>query len=171
MQNQIGKILLEDGHLEQARARFDEAMMIAKASGDAAGKALSSNNLGLYYVNKSDPQNALAQYRIAAGLMNELRDVDGLTMVMINVGEVYLRAGKTTQAQVYFDKARTNVLSSTDRSSALQRLNKIADIYIASGQSADAVAYLYDALEIARETGNRRLERKISDQLEKLQRS
>jgi protein O-mannosyl-transferase len=162
--NNLGHVLLQQGHLDQATTDFQRAKQIHPAD------AGIENNLGSALLERGDLAGAYAHFEQALAIQPD----DAMTYN--NFGDFYLRQGRTQDAIPYLKRALANqpdmleanynlgnaFLQSGDVSAAVQQwektlliqpdyvvaLNNIGTALLNQGQIARAIRYLQKAVAI-----------------------
>jgi tetratricopeptide (TPR) repeat protein len=96
------------GHFDEARERYLQALEFYERIGAKRGIALASNNLGdLCWQNGlGDWPEAKAHWQRAEKLYEEIGDQRGLAIALSNLGEGYLRNGDLDAAEPPLRRAR-----------------------------------------------------------------
>src|SRR6185437_10507824 len=90
MLGRIAHIDFLQGKVDEASARFEEALAVFEALNDQANVARVRWSLGQIAAAKHDDHTALEQLRASYGLFDEIGDVQGLCEVGLDLGAVLL---------------------------------------------------------------------------------
>jgi tetratricopeptide (TPR) repeat protein len=104
----LGSVVQLQGHFDEARERYLQALEFYERIGAKRGIALASNNLGdLCWQNgHGDWTEAKAHWQRAEKLYEEIGDQRGLAIALSNLGEGYLRNGDLDAAEPPLRQAR-----------------------------------------------------------------
>ena len=90
---------------EKALGYAQDALILAERISDLNGKALAINNLGVYYLYKSEFKEALNFFNKALEIREKINDKEGITESYNNIGSVYDNYGEYEKALDYQTKA------------------------------------------------------------------
>jgi CHAT domain-containing protein/tetratricopeptide (TPR) repeat protein len=156
--------------LQQALAKFQQALPLFRVSGDRNGEADNLDSIGLVYSRLGQAQLALNFYQQALPLWRavgnsieeRLYQRSGEASTLNNIGNVYLNVGQPQQALNYYQQAliiyRESSNSTRERLRQRSReagiLNSIGIVYNNLGQQQQALSFYQQALLIRREIGD-----------------
>ncbi|WP_017296719.1 tetratricopeptide repeat protein [Nodosilinea nodulosa] len=140
--NNLGNLYVNQGHILEAQAQFEEALQIARATGDSRAIGLSLSNLGQVATQRGDLEvavhllEAAANYRILAG------DYLGEAHSSNSLGDVYVALGRESNAiGAYRVGLRTGV-ETGDRALQIRALDGLLGIYLGRGDLDITKQYL-----------------------------
>ena len=123
---------------------------------DRVGEASTLNQIGLFYFELGDTQQALQYHNQALPLCRAVRDLRGESITINNIGTVYLSMGELQKALEYYGQALILKQSIGDRKSEANTIYHIATAYSRLGELQKALEYYDRALPLTRVTGERR---------------
>ncbi|MGN0709545.1 MAG: tetratricopeptide repeat protein [Anaerovoracaceae bacterium] len=142
------------GKLDEALDCFDAAAMIFNGLGDVDPAVMSGlfNNMGLVYLDKNDPDGALAVFGKALDIdqANEVIS-DKIPMVENNIATAYLLKGDLDSADEYADRAIDGMRAQNEEKGSIvphypAALNTKGNIDFARGKSEEALEAFREAL-------------------------
>jgi len=101
--NGAGVLLGERGEYAASRARFEEALAVAREIGDHRRTAVALSNLGNISLYEGDLDAAYAMYREALGIYEQLGEQVNQAVALENIGLVELARGEPEQAVATFE--------------------------------------------------------------------
>jgi tetratricopeptide (TPR) repeat protein len=105
--NSIGMVRLAQGHLEDARTWFSEALRIAEDIGDEFRAALVLVNMGELHRTGDAPLRALACQRQALTTLERIGDEHSVAYALLAIGETFAALEDWTNAEAASRRART----------------------------------------------------------------
>jgi len=137
---------------QEALAYGRDALVLHRAIGDARGEAAALNNLGKWLAARGSSEEALAAFDQALVLWRRLglKHYEGKTL--LNQARVFAMLGAVERALDELDQALP-LLAGRD---AAEVLNERGFLRSRTGRTGDAAADLAKALDLFRQTGDRR---------------
>ena len=151
----LGSIYAALGQTQQAIEYHQQALAIARETGNRDGEGRQLGNLGLRYADLGQTQQAIEYYQQALAIARETGDRDNEGKQLGNLGSSYATLGQTQQAIEYFQQALAIARETGDRGDEGWWLGSLGSSYDTLGQTQQAIEYYQQALAIARETGER----------------
>lgn len=146
--NYLGMIALRKKDNEKAKEYFQQSMKMFETSGDSLSRLKTMVNLGaiLYQENKLD--SALKLFNEAYKI-NIIHNDPIKSIILINIGRVYFKQGKTAAALQYAGDALASAKSEGMPSEIASAEYLLSEIYNANGKYRDAYSHLmqYDSLK------------------------
>ncbi len=102
--NGAGVLLGERGEWAASRARFEQALAVAREIGDQQRTAIALSNLGNISLNEGDLDAAHPLYREALGIYEQLGARVNQAVALENLGLVELARGEREQAIAFFER-------------------------------------------------------------------
>ena len=102
--NGAGVLLGERGEWAAARARFEQALAVAREIGDRQRTAIALSNLGNISLNEGDLDAAYPLYREALGIYEQLDEHVWQAVALENLGLVELARGERERAIATFER-------------------------------------------------------------------
>jgi serine phosphatase RsbU (regulator of sigma subunit) len=161
----IGNIYSRQGDLSGNEADYNKsieyqtkAMNIAKEIGDSNFVTNCMLNIGNPYMGLGQYEKALENYLTVLTVYERKHADNGVDLARINIGEAYLAFANKTHEKKYYDKAKEYFLErittygegSTPRKAGL--LKDMGEIYLRLNDFPNALNYLNNALQMAKET-------------------
>jgi len=148
-----GNSLYQRGQWKEALKNWTEAQKIYEELGDAAGEAISLNNIGLVYDKLSQYKEALDYYRKSLEIDRRIGYAKGEAKCLLNIGNVYSSLGQYKEALDYHRQSLEISRRIGDVAGESDCLNNIGIVYKSLGQYKEALDYYKQSLEIKRRIG------------------
>lgn len=144
------------GQYHQAIVYYRRALELARHLRIQGLQGQLMGNLGGAYLALGSYQQAKSYSSQALQIAQATNDKEGQTTALINLGYTCLYDGRNDESRKHFAHARTIAggCEGTGRSSELQALSGMADVYNLTGQYAEAIRCLEEAESIAQESGD-----------------
>ncbi|MEG5176302.1 CHAT domain-containing protein [Microcoleus sp. B3-D7] len=156
-----GLQLYQQGTAQAKRSaivKYEEALKLYRAVGDAQGEARTLNNIGAVYSDLGEKQKALEYYSQSLPLFRAVGDRGGEAVTLNNTGTVYSDLGEKQKALEYYSQSLPLRRAIGDRSGEAATLTNIGTVYSALGEKQKALEYYSQSLPVFRAVGNRRIE-------------
>jgi serine phosphatase RsbU (regulator of sigma subunit) len=167
--NNIGNAYASKGELTNDVMFYDRAIeyhlkcMALRREVDSTQISNSYNNIGIAYMNKEDFKQALNYFNAAYKGYSKLpKENNANDMLMLNLGDVYMKMAIKENRREYYDKAMAyykDRLESYKKGGPNERhsqvLTKIGQIMCALGECREAMKFLNRGLEMARQVKNK----------------
>ncbi|MGA7080459.1 MAG: CHAT domain-containing protein [Terriglobales bacterium] len=154
--------LLNLGNESLAVGRFDEAIdrseagyRIAKVIGARVLELVTEGNAGWAYYKLGDTEQALGRFLDAEKLARELGDFDDQGAWLMDAGYVYMGVGNVQLAQRSLRQSLEIEQHVNSKENIYNALRALARLSLQTGDLANASQYAHQALEMARQDGNR----------------
>jgi eukaryotic-like serine/threonine-protein kinase len=147
----LGRVLHDAGDVEQAEARFQEALELATGDPSLVARALAA--LALVPVRRGDSAAALPLLEAAQEAAREGGDRILLGRVLNNIGAVHHSAGRHVEALACFRDALAVRQGLGYREGVAVNLHNVADTLLRMGEVARAWASFAHSRDVAREAG------------------
>jgi CHAT domain-containing protein/tetratricopeptide (TPR) repeat protein len=134
--------------LQQAIAKFQEALQLFRTNKDLAGEAKTLNNIGFAYDALGEKQKALKYYEEALPLRRATGDLNGEANTLNNIGFIYSDLGEKRKALEYYEKALSLRRAANNLLEEANTLNNIGGIYDAIWEKEKALEYFRKALSL-----------------------
>jgi CHAT domain-containing protein/tetratricopeptide (TPR) repeat protein len=151
----LGLEQYRQGHVREALARFEQALVISKEIGERKFEGAILNNIGGVYEDREQYAVALEYYQQALATVKQIDDKELEGATLNNIGLVYLKLGQYTVAIENFQQALAIVKQMGDQGAEGTMLMFIGNVYRNIGQYTAALEYYQQALAIAKQIGNR----------------
>lgn len=147
----VGNVLREIGHYEEAIKHLNQALLIAQEIGDMRGRGIWLSNLGLVYDDMRDPQTASDYHAQSVEIARSLHDQAQIASRLGNLGNSLMLSGEVAQALTCFKESATLFLSMGKKQEGALRLGILGNIYAQLGRNASpdksAFGHFANALE------------------------
>lgn len=163
-----GQLLETKGHLDEALEKFDESMALAEKAGFQPGVANNLNEIAIIATTRGEYERARELFTRALGIYREMGWKPEVAKSINNIALTYLKgldfdgALKGYRALLQWDKETGNRLGNVI---TLNNMGFIYERYL--GRAEEARTTYREALEIARQLGNRKyieiLQKKLED--------
>jgi tetratricopeptide (TPR) repeat protein len=130
-----------------------QAVELARASGDRWVLAFVLNNLGEAYRENGDPVAATAAYEEAYDLLSAMGDQIRVSLVLLNLAEMAIQAGDLARARTLSSEALdlANVLGDQRHASGARTV--LGWVALAEGSPDEAAQHLTTGLSLLRDLG------------------
>jgi len=151
----LGNIYGETGQTEKAIEHYQQALAIARETGDRNGEGPWLGNLGNIYGDTGQTEKAIEHTQQALAIARETGDRNGEGTQLGNLGSRYAALGQTDKAIEHYQQALAIARETGNRNGEGLWLGNLGNIYGDTGQTDKAIEHTQQALAIARETGDR----------------
>ena len=149
--------LYEEGTAESRRgaiAKWEEALLLFRKTGNLSREALTLYNIGVVYSSLGEKQKALTFYNQALLLRQQVGDQGGEAQTLNNIGNVYSSLGEKQKALTFLNQALSIRRQIGDQGGEAQTLNNIGLVYNNLGEKQTALNYLNQALRLRQQVGD-----------------
>ncbi len=143
------------GQMTTALETFQQALVLARQTGDRKLEATTLTGIGLVYNSTGQPQRALEFYQQALPITREVNDRSMEAATLNNIGLVYGGTGQFQRALEFYQQALTIKREVNDRSGEATTLTNLGGVYDRIGQPQRALEFFQQALPIMIEMNNR----------------
>ena len=143
------------GQTHAAIECYQQALAIARETGDRGGERVVLGRLGLSYRDLGQTQAATEYYQQAVALARETGHRGGEGAWLGSLGVSYRDLGQTQAAIEYYQQALAIIRETGDRGTEGALLGNLGECYADLGQTPKAIEHYQQALAITRETGHR----------------
>lgn len=146
---------LTDTNPEQAHKLIEKSLMINQDLNLSREVAHCYVLFGLAVADFEDkPLEALDYFQQAMTIYEELGDLQGISMVIYNMGRIYIKDGHIQRAREYYERSLTIKQQIGDRAGAARRLSVLAEMDILEEEYEQARAYIAESRIICAEIGD-----------------
>ena len=150
--NLVGAVLEDQGHIEEALKLFRESLRDADRLRLLPAKAETLRRIGSALAVQGELRQSIESYTRAIELSKDLRDASALSRLFGDVGDVYLEMGDVEKAIDNFKKALELDLQHGDRLGRALALRRLGQAYQEKGDFVHALEAYRDADRILEET-------------------
>jgi tetratricopeptide (TPR) repeat protein len=157
-----GGTLMGQGNLDEAAAKFDDALQTFHALGNTKGLAAVSLNLGVLAQKRGDLCRALEMLNSAARLFDEMADKAGMRVVLVKSVDVFDAAGRACHLRSDFARAEKMHLRALHIAEQLglkearaDQYNGLGVVYLDGGDLARAEEMFHKSLTLNEELGRK----------------
>jgi tetratricopeptide (TPR) repeat protein len=143
------------GQTHLAIEYYEQALTIARETGDRNGEGTWLSGLGQCYIALGQTKRAITYFEQALTIARETGDPYREGACLSGLGQCYADLGQTKPAITYFEQALTIARETGDRNGEGIRLGGLGSRYAELGQTKRAITHFEQALTVARETGDR----------------
>ncbi len=152
--NGAGVLLGERGEYAASRARFEQALAVAREIDDPQRTAIALSNLGNISLNEGDLDAAYLMYREALGIYVELDEHVNQAVALENIGLVELARGEREQAIATFERGLASAEAGQSPHEAASVSIPLARARLAAGELDRPRELLISALVTLQELGD-----------------
>src|SRR5262249_2630985 len=131
---------------EAAIKKYQEVLMLFRTVGDREGEAQALGNIGFYYSNPGEMQNALSYYKQALPILQAVGDKFEVTERLNDAGEVCINLGELQKALEYFVQALPLCREIGYKREEATTLHNLGVVYKTLGEPQKALEYYNQAL-------------------------
>jgi signal transduction histidine kinase len=166
--NNMGMIFQETGDSVKAMANFKRALVIVSGFGDKVESAKIIDNIGKLNAGSQKFDEALKSFEKAIDLIKNTAEKKLLLWVLNDIGEVYAQMKQADKAIRYFEQGLKVANEIDDKAGKSMIYNNIGLANLDRKEFANAQVSFYTALDLARESKARELQKKILKNLSDL---
>jgi predicted ATPase/class 3 adenylate cyclase/Tfp pilus assembly protein PilF len=156
--NRSGAVLDTRGHHDQARARYEHALALARRVGARRWEGGSAGNLGQWFFNQGRLDEAGAMYREAVAIAGELGDRQWEANTRSNLGLLLMEQGKPDLAGPELECAVSAAQTLGHPHLLAISLCNLGLVTESLGRLGEAEAKFARAIEVSRTLGDQRIE-------------
>lgn len=164
-----GKALLERGETAAAAVALHNALIGFEEKGDETGMANALSQLGLACIQRGDTEKALAHFQRAEEICRGLGDPMSLIWLAKQFVVVYTAAEQYKEAINSCLDLLDHYKANNDPKGSVEILEKIAEIYLQSGEKAKAVDAYTTIASIHRNFKHTKIAESYLEKAEKLE--
>lgn len=153
--NASGNLARIEGDYAAARARYEDALALAREQADTRRIAVTLNNLGAVAKEQGDYPTAGRYYGESLALKRELDDRWGIALTLSNLGVVSNAQGDHTRARGFLGESLALFRELQDRWGIALTTNNLGTTAVHHGHLERAAALYADSLAIRRELKDR----------------
>jgi tetratricopeptide (TPR) repeat protein len=143
------------GQAEKAIGCYQQALAIARETGDRGSEGTYLGGLGLSYRGLGRTDKAIDHYQQALAIARETGNRGSECPWLANLGDIYRSLGQTDKAIDYSQQALVIARETGDHGIEGVCLTNLGEGYADREQTEQAIEHYQQALAIFRETGNR----------------
>ncbi|BAY62549.1 TPR domain protein [Calothrix brevissima NIES-22] len=140
--------------LQQAVAKYVEALKIWQQIGDRSQVAATLASIGNAYYLQSETQKALEYYNQALAMRRELKDKYREAVMLQSIADVYMNLRDNKTALEYYNQALPIFRTEKQPFFEAVTLIGIGRVYFNTGKTKKALEYYNQALEVQRASNN-----------------
>jgi tetratricopeptide (TPR) repeat protein len=142
----LGVVLEHQRRPEEARIRFEEALALYVAEGDAVGEAACLNSLGVVARTTGDVQTAAGHLTRSLELRRSLHDDAGVATTTSNLALLHVDRGEVDEAVALLEEADRLDRASGDDWAIACTANNLGVARLLHGEPEEALALVTEAL-------------------------
>ena len=141
--------------LVQLKAYTEESSTLSKKIGFAKGEARGLYLKTIYFIRKSELENAMTQINEALSIYKNINETSEIASCYSVIGYILHIKGEFNSAEKNLKKSIAIFESIDDKKKILSPFNNLALVYTAQGRKTEALAYYQKCLAGYREQGNK----------------
>jgi tetratricopeptide (TPR) repeat protein len=151
----LGIIYNDIGEPALAVACFEQAVELARITGDRGKETYALNALGCANLSAANYSRALEYFLQAETVLGDIHDPVVAGDLALNIGIVYAELGDRERARARYLQSLELARSNNSRTMQINPLMNLGNLLIEQDEIADALEYYEQSLSIAREVGSR----------------
>ena len=162
----LGRVDIRLGNPQPSLEYLDKALSLATQFENDEARADIQQAIGIAYMKLSRPSEALTRFKESLAIKKRLGNKRGMAASHVQIGGVQQALGTPVEAEKSYREAlrlRREIGDRAGISTTLIDLSSLLDETF--GRSKEALPLLMEALDIARETGNKNLEARALNNL------
>ncbi|MEP0907195.1 tetratricopeptide repeat protein [Leptolyngbya subtilissima ST-M1] len=140
--NNLGNLYINQGRLNEGQAHFQEALQIARTTGDSRAIGVSLSNLGQVATQRGDLDVAVQLLEAATNYRILASDYVGEAHSSNSLGDVYVALGRDSNAIGAYRVGLRAGVDAGDRNLQIRALDGLIDIYLERDDLVQAKGYL-----------------------------
>lgn len=140
--NNLGNLYINQGKLNEGQAHFQEALQIARATGDSRAIGISLSNLGQVATQRGDLDVAVQLLEAATNYRILASDYLGEAHSSNSLGDVYVALGRDSNAIGAYRVGLRAGVDAGDRALQIRALDGLIGIYLERDDLVQAKTYL-----------------------------
>lgn len=140
--NNLGNLYVNQGKLNEGQAHFQEALQIARTTGDSRAIGISLSNLGQVATQRGDLDVAVQLLEAATNYRILASDYLGEAHSSNSLGDVYVALGRESNAIGAYRVGLRAGVDAGDRALQIRALDGLIGIYLERDDLVQAKAYL-----------------------------
>lgn len=140
--NNLGNLYVNRGNLLEGQAHFEEALQIARATGDSRAIGVSLSNLGQVATQRGDLEAAVQLLEAATNYRILASDYVGEAHSSNSLGDVYVALGRESNAIGAYRVGLRAGVDAGDRALQIRALDGLTGIYLERDDLVQAKTYL-----------------------------
>lgn len=161
----LGGIYSDLDKLDESLEKFYKSMQLRKEINDLAGLSSTFHNIGIVLLAKNEPDSARLFYERALDAAERSNNLRFMPNIFISLGDIAMDAKNYALAMDYFDRAYEISVNMDDQFRIANALKKKAQIYHLRGINEKAIELAEQAMIIARNIENKKLQMYVSKTL------
>jgi len=166
--NNIAGIYGKKGELDKALIYYEESLSLTTNEKD---KAPTYNNMAIIYYVKGDWQKAIKYYQKVVEIFEKYGDYHSVSIVKLNIGEVYRRIGDYKNAEKYLFEGLEGVKKVGDKLGEATGYGSLGFFYKDKGDKKTAREYLIRAYNLYKSIGAEKEAQGILEEIKELDKS
>ena len=152
----MAEVPIDQGDLEHAKTLYEQALTLARQTGDKKATARELGNIGVIYAQEGDFSTGLKFYGEALEAFRDIGDKHGMTVVTGNTGDILHAEGRLGDAFAEYKDALVLAREIGHRSSEAIDIKLMGDVLSDQGDLKGAMQMYQQAVSIQREIDDKR---------------
>jgi serine/threonine protein kinase/tetratricopeptide (TPR) repeat protein len=147
----MAEVPINQGDLGLAKTLYEQALALARKTGDKKATARELGNIGLIYIQQGDVATGKKMYAEALDDFREIGDKQGMEVTTSNTGEIFYDEGKLGAALAEYKDALVLAREVGHKSSEAIAIQDMGDVLTEEGDLPGAMQLYQQAIGIQRE--------------------
>ncbi len=152
-----GEINFRMGYLNESLIHFENAFIFSNSNNLLKEKAHALNDIGLVYIEFSEPKIATVKLEEALILREKIEDQEGIASTLNNIGNIYQNLRKYDKALEFYQKSITIAEKIGDKINLALYHSNVANVLRNQGKTKESLKSISFALKLHEEIGNQSL--------------
>lgn len=149
--HEMAEVPINQGDLDQARRLYEQALGLARQTGDKKATARELGNIGVIYMQQGDLVTGKKMYAEALDVYREIGDKHGMEVNTANIGDIFYEEGRLGGALAEFQDALVLAREVGHKTSEAIDIKNIGDVLADQGDLQGAMQMYQQAVSIQRE--------------------
>ena len=147
----MAEVPINQGDLELARRLYEQALALARQTGDKRATARELGNIGVIYMQQGDLATGKKIYAEALQASREIGDKHTMEVITANTGDIFYEEGQLGDALAEYKDALVLAREVGHKSSEAIDIKSMGDVLAAQGDLQGAMQMYQQAVGIQRE--------------------
>jgi DNA-binding winged helix-turn-helix (wHTH) protein/TolB-like protein len=153
-----GNVFSDLGDMNQAEAKWNKSLVLARTTGNRRKEATASNNLGNIFLTRGETEKARITYQRSYELSREIDDKIGQAFSLLTIGDAYQEECHLSRAEKSYMQALQIAKEIANQEVKGEALESLAGVLADRGDLAQAKRTAEEALTVAQASGDKATE-------------
>lgn len=149
--HEMAEVPINQGDLEKAKKIYEQALALARQTGDKRAIARELGNIGLIYIQQGDLTTGKRMYAESLDAYREIGDKHGMEVITANTGDIFYTEGKLGAALAEYKDALVLAREVGHKSSEAIDIKNMGDVLTEQGDLQSAMPLYQQAAAIQHE--------------------